>query len=182
MAIASGNIILSSDIGAIQAGSTAKPLVSLIQATAQSIPNNTNTAITYTTEQIDTNNYHDSTTNNTRITPSQAGYYLVTVNYWTASSATLTSIETFVRLNGTTTYGTVGRIAGLGGAANNSSAVGTATTWAVSASAYVPCNGSTDYIEHCVRQIQASGAAAVNTNSTGNAFSCGMTAEFVRGL
>lgn len=183
MALA-GDFLVASDWGDLSDDSSQKPLVSLIQGAAQSIPNNAFTAITYAgTDVIDTHNYHNPAVNNTRVTPLKAGYYRVMVTYWTAASVPLTFIETVVRLNGVTNVGAVSRTAGLGGAASNTGpAIGGAQSFSVSTSAIVSVNGSTDYVEHVVRQTQSSGVLAVNTNSTGNAFSCSMDVEFLRDL
>ena len=45
-------------------------------AAAQSIPSSALTVVTFDTEQWDTPGWHDVTTNNNRITPTAAGYYL----------------------------------------------------------------------------------------------------------
>jgi hypothetical protein len=54
----------------------------LTKSTAQSIPNATNTTLTFDTETFDTDGFHDNITNNSRITiPSgKAGKYLITCN------------------------------------------------------------------------------------------------------
>jgi hypothetical protein len=51
----------------------------LVDSTTQSIPNNTTTAITWDSEQLDTNGFHSTVTNTSRITiPSgKAGKYLI---------------------------------------------------------------------------------------------------------
>lgn len=51
-----------------------RPMIRLRQTTAQSIPNATNTPLTWQTEDIDPYNWHSSTTNPTRITPNIPGW------------------------------------------------------------------------------------------------------------
>ncbi|HEX5525172.1 MAG TPA: hypothetical protein VFX53_17135 [Pedococcus sp.] len=55
--------------------SMAGPLVELRQTVAQSLPHNTFTSVTFTTEDIDTNTMHDTVTNPSRITVIKAGRY-----------------------------------------------------------------------------------------------------------
>ena len=61
--------------------------------TVQTIPNNTSTILTFTTEDFDTNTFHDNVTNTSRITipAGKGGYYLVLgTGYW-ATNATGTA-------------------------------------------------------------------------------------------
>jgi hypothetical protein len=56
--------------------------VSVINSTAQTIANSTNTALTFNTEIFDTDGYHSTATNTSRLTvpAGKAGYYLITSN------------------------------------------------------------------------------------------------------
>lgn len=49
----------------------------LATSTAQSIPSGTTTAINFSSEVVDTNNMHDNTTNNSRVTIKQKGLYIL---------------------------------------------------------------------------------------------------------
>jgi hypothetical protein len=53
-----------------------------------SIPNNTDTVLTFNTENFDTNSYHDTSTNTSRLTVPAAGKYLITANVGFAANAT----------------------------------------------------------------------------------------------
>lgn len=53
------------------------PACRVTKAALQSIPNNTVTAITFDTERFDTDTMHDTVTNNSRITFTTAGIYMV---------------------------------------------------------------------------------------------------------
>lgn len=53
-----------------------------------SIPNNTDTVLTFNTENFDTNSYHDTSTNTSRLTVPADGKYLITANVGFAANAT----------------------------------------------------------------------------------------------
>jgi hypothetical protein len=78
--VAAGDPVESTNITTVEDYTIRKPLVRLIQSVVQSIPHDTDTAFTFTagSEDIDTHGFHDETTNPSRITPSVAGYYLLT--------------------------------------------------------------------------------------------------------
>ena len=69
-------------------------VVRLVQASAQSLATNANTAITFGSgsEDIDTAGIHDTASNSSRITPTVAGYYRVTGILW-LSAATFNDIQ-----------------------------------------------------------------------------------------
>lgn len=77
MATFAGAIVEESDISELEASSSEKPLVKLIQQTAQSLANATNTDLTFGagSTDIDTHGFHSETVNTARITPTVAGYY-----------------------------------------------------------------------------------------------------------
>src|ERR1700750_2717699 len=66
------------------------PYCSLAQATAQSLPNITDTALTFGTSSTVSDNYgfHSETTNNTRITPSVPGLYQLGFTFFMAAGGT----------------------------------------------------------------------------------------------
>jgi len=78
---------------AAPAGGSTFAGVSLQQTTGQSISNNTDTFLTFDTENFDTNAFHDNSTNNTRITipAGKGGYYQFNfaVRYTSGSSNAL---------------------------------------------------------------------------------------------
>lgn len=85
-----------------QPGYDYKPVGVLIQQSGQSITNGSAAALTFGSgsELIDTHNFHDVTTNNTRVTPTVAGYYRFTghVNF---PAATFTQMGMAISKNGT---------------------------------------------------------------------------------
>ena len=129
-----------------------RPLFQGYQSAAQSIANNSLTALGIDTEEVDTYNAHSTSTNNSRYTPVVAGYYLVIGSYGYAANATGNRFALIYRKGALVNRGQNG---GLAPAATN-----TGVTQAV---AVVYCNGSTDYIE--TYAFQTSGGA-LNTTPT----------------
>ena len=77
--------------------------VSLVKSAVQAVANATDTAITWNTEDYDTNAFHDPTTNTDRITipAGKGGYYLIEARVSFAANATGIRSVT-VKKNGTT--------------------------------------------------------------------------------
>lgn len=143
-----------------------KPLGRLVQGTAQSLADATRVAITFGTGStvIDTHAYHSESVNNTRVTPTQAGYYRFSGTGFWAAQTTPASTDVTLRLNGTTALPSAWR--GSGG------------TVAGSGFAQVEqlMNGSTDYIELTINQDSS---GAVNSNVSVN-FTSSLEWEFLR--
>lgn len=112
-------------------------------ASTQSITNATNTAINCTTEDFDTDTMHDNTTNNTRVTATTAGKYVLTAAVEFTSNATGTR-GLHLRLNGTTFI-----------ALNTANAVNGVETYLTTTTEY--SLSATDYVEAVV--YQSSGGA-----------------------
>jgi hypothetical protein len=121
----------------------------LQQAVAQSIPDATLTALTWTTEDIDTDGQHDTGANTARITPNVAGYYRFDYLYYTAAMTTPANMDVSLRKNGSGTIASGNRSAGATVASSLSG-------WTL-----IEMNGTTDYVE--VLAFQDS-AGAVNSN------------------
>jgi hypothetical protein len=170
--VAAGDPVSSANVTASEDYTIGAPIVRLIAQTAQSLPNNTNTAITYgaSSEDIDTHGYHDTAVNPTRVTPLLAGYYEVSVHTHmaTASATNYTQITAAIGKNGT-------RFEPQSfmrpDAASN--AGGTAQTRAI-----VTMNGTTDYLEHF--GSQANGAATAQNTSASAGFRSTFEVKFVR--
>jgi hypothetical protein len=161
--MAAGDPILASDYAAIKRTSKDTPVCRLVQAAAQSMPDNVATALTFAagSEVTDNDGFHDTVTNNTRITPTFPGWYLFTGAVYLAAATTPVTREAYFRQNGATSI------------APGSRDVGLAITSAIDVEpAYIYCNGTTDYVELICRQDSA---AAVNTNVASqqtSAFGC----------
>jgi hypothetical protein len=71
-------------------GSTFVGCIATKTTTGQTLSNNTETAVTYNTEEVDTDNFHSTSTNTSRFTiPSgKAGKYLITQQLLISSNAT----------------------------------------------------------------------------------------------
>jgi hypothetical protein len=146
-----------------------KPLVRLLQQTAQSFASGAAAALTFGTSSTvtDTHGYHSETTNNTRVTPAKAGYYRVTV---TASfaSATYTQIVASPAKNGARA------------APQDIMRPDAASTAAASAqsTALLSANGTSDYFEAFGAQ---SSSGAQNTNVSAG-FQSVFEVEYLRPL
>lgn len=120
------------------------------QAGAQSIANNTLVALTLDTTVIDTYSGHSNVTNNSRYTPTVAGYYLVVGSYGQAANGTGNRFVLIYKNGARVNLGSLGGLA-----------AGAANTGSIQASAMVQCDGASDYIE--VFAFQSSGGA-LNTD------------------
>ena len=80
---------------------------SAYRSTTQSIANATATALTYNTESYDTDAFHDTVTNNTRMTvpAGKAGKYLITSTTYFLNNATGQRIA-YIYKNGASVFGT----------------------------------------------------------------------------
>ncbi len=157
------------EINTLINGTTKKPLVRLVANGTQSIPHNTSTALQFSTEEIDTNNFHDTATNNSRITPSKAGYYRLTGVVMMAARSDWTYIQVGINKNGTA----VAPHNRVGPNANS-------TVRAVDVDCIQQANGSTDYFELSVLHVNTA-AVAVSTNQSSQ-FSTVFECEFIREL
>jgi hypothetical protein len=128
------------------------PIFVAYQSGAQSIANNTLAALSLDATVIDSYGGHSNTVNNSRYTPTVAGYYLVIGSYGQAANG---AGNRFVLIYKNGTRVNLGQAGG--------AAAGAANTGSIQSAALVQCNGSTDYIE--VWAFQSSGGA-LNTDPT----------------
>jgi|SRR6188508_307647 len=150
--VATGDEIRASDFTALEDLTIRRPRCRVVQSTIQSIPDNTATAITFTTEDDDPLGFHDTVTNTTRITPTIAGWYRCTGTYFSATLAASTPglHAVFFRKNGATSIPP-------GKRSLNQSIV---VSPGVSCTTQIQFNGTTDYIELMALQDST---GAVNT-------------------
>lgn len=163
---------LDARVAVAEAFMTDRPIVRLVQQAAQSLTDNTHTALTFGTAAtvIDSHNFHSESTNNTRITPTVAGWYEVSGSFATVAGADYASLQSSIRLNGS-------NLAPDSRTGPNA----TSATRSISAGpVLVPCNGSTDYIEIAGFQDNTANTAR-NTSISGSTTSC-LQAIFTRGL
>lgn len=169
--MAAGDIVFYVDLQDVIDGSLQKPLVKLVQQTLQSFAHNVDTPITFGTssEIIDTHGFHSETVNNTRVTPTVAGYYRCTGLFFVDSVSTITNYGVVVRLNGTVV-------------APRQRVQPSAQTFtkSVQVTTTVQVNGSTDFLDLCGYQFDT-GAVARNS-VVGGSFGSTFEVEFIRGL
>ncbi len=169
MSIAPGEVIAASDI----ANLVNRPTVKLTQQAAgvQTLASNTQTTITYGagSEDIDSHTFHDTVTNNSRVTPSVAGWYRATSTLWLAGATTTTSMWTAIAKNG---------VLVLLNRARPDAAVASAPS--VQVTTLVSCNGSTDYIEHVALQVDSGAAGRLTVTGVGS--SCTLEVVYERPL
>lgn len=129
-----------------------KPVVQLIQQSAQSFGNTTTNQLTFGTssEIIDTHNFHSESVNSSRITPTVAGLYRVTGGVTFAASTAVESVHAIIQKNGTSIN-----------SIRTKHRTGTSLTASAFVSTIVSMNGSTDYVE--LAAVQVSGGS-LNTN------------------
>lgn len=147
-----------------------KPVVRLIQQSAQSFADNADTAVTFGagSEDIDTNAFHDESTNTSRITPSVAGIYDFRALFVVPAATDYLSLQVSLRKNGTV----VPSVLREGPNATSSSR-------SIQVSAILSSNGSTDFFEVYALQDNSTSASR-NTPSSGGSFSCTFECEFLR--
>jgi hypothetical protein len=174
MTVFAGNRIFASDINAIINATTAKPMVRLVQQSAQSLSSDTDTAITFgaSSEDWDTHGFHDTSTNTSRITPTVAGYYRLTGAVWLAADTDVISYYSMIGKNGS--------VVGPRIRTSLPSTATASTTRSIQVVAVQTANGSSDYFELFGRQLQAA-AAALNTNAAASAASV-FECEYLRPL
>ncbi len=143
----SGDPVRALDITQFEQQTTDRPIVRLLQGAAQSVATATNTALTFGSgsEDIDTHGFHDTTTNNSRVTPTSSfpGYYQITATVWW-SSATFNdqTYQIFIAKNGTT----------VPPGQRTRSQSGSATQHSIMTTSIQTANGTGDYFEAIVQQ------------------------------
>lgn len=158
-----GAVILASDINAF----LNRPMCRLVATSSQALPDVAATPIQFGagSEEVDTHGFHSESVNNTRITPTVAGYYRFGgVVFFEAQSSPVVSSAT-LRLNGATALASAGR---LPGASQAFSLPAVAEP--------ILMNGVTDYMELLGTQDSA---GADNTNQSSQ-FSSSFWCTFLR--
>lgn len=147
-----------------------RPLVRLIATSTQSLTDNTGAPIAFGAGStvIDTHGFHDEVTNNTRVTPTRAGYYRAWGKVCYGARGDYATLQTSIRLNGSDQVGNER----LGPNTTNTTRGGNGGP------IMVLCNGTTDYIELAAIQDNVANVA-VSTNAGGSSASY-LEVEFVR--
>lgn len=126
----------------------ARPSGRLVQTVAQTgIASATVTPLTFTTEDLDSHNFHSTSVNTSRVTPTTPGWYNVKGSVAFVGATDYTVNEAFIRQNGSVGVPPAGRF----------TPSASAQTLVLGCTAKVFCNGSTDYFEVCLRATKAAG-------------------------
>jgi len=150
-----GNSILTSDgagnVTVNAQGLQNTPAFEAKLSSNQTISDNTDTKVTFDTEEFDTDSAYDNSSNY-RFTPQVAGKYLVYLSLGinAAGDAQLQNIYAFIKKNGSNIKISHNNYAG------NNSRFGT-----VNVVAAVTFNGSSDYIEANAQAADSSGSALI---------------------
>jgi hypothetical protein len=123
----------------------------ILENTSQSVPSGVNTAVAFASEVLDPLNWHSTSTNNTRITPNIAGFYLVTMQLNDINGAGQSRAALSLTKNGAEITGVRIRM----------DTTGEDDDFALAG--YVQCNGTTDYLEMSVLQVNSGGASRTIT-------------------
>lgn len=140
----SGQVLTSAELN------NAIPLC-VLENTSQAIANSTNTAVAFASEVLDPLNWHNNVTNNTRVTPNIAGFYLVTMQMNDINGAGQTRAALSLNKNGAEVTGVRIRM----------DTTGEDDDFALPG--YVQCNGTTDYLEMVVLQNNSGGVTRTIT-------------------
>lgn len=161
--VASGGKVFSSDINEVIDGTIERPLCILRKSTVTSIANNSVTSLTWDTEDMDSDGWHSTSSNTSRITPTKAGWIRFTGTITFANnSAGRRGIA--LRFNGSTTWWGTTIFSGVN------------ANLTVTLTVTVPANGSTDYFE--IGAFQDSGGALNTADTATTRFE----AEWIRDL
>lgn len=147
---------------------TFRPVCRVHQVVAQTgLVSASETVISFTTEDIDTEGWHDNVTNNSRITPNIAGNYEVAVTgVFAATTGQITSTYDAIYKNGAL-YSRSGNAKQDAASALNTGTPGF--------SDIVSLNGTTDYVQMAVG-FSASANQATNVSASGQ---CLMTVKYL---
>jgi hypothetical protein len=142
---------------------TYKPVTQLEGQTSQTCTSGSNNQVQFATssEVFDDEAWHDTSTNNTRITPNIAGRYQVFGWGVFVAGTSITRANTAIWKNGASIADTGNHkpTNGAGGAATSNTAQNTPFI-----TTFVDMNGSTDYLELTVSQT-STGGVSVNLNN-----------------
>jgi hypothetical protein len=176
MSFAAGQIVTEDDFADLILASSERPTVRLVQATAQTVSHDTDTAITFGTgsTDIDTHNFHSEVTNPSRITPSVPGYYRLRAHLFWANDTDILRLETTLAKNAGVVPPRARFLYPTTNTSGNFSRVGIPVEGILSA------NGSSDYFEVYGRHVQTTSATLATI--VGGSFSSVFECEYLRGL
>ncbi len=166
MGLGAGQKPVAADFDKLAASSWNRPAGRLVQAVAQSLADNTFVAIQFAAaDELDSDGYHNPSVNNTRVTPTRAGWYRFNGAVWFEALSTPVKTAATFRKSGT-----------LLAPINEDAASVRAHARLVSM--LISCNGTTDYVE----LVGLQDSAGTDNTNTGSAYVSVMEWEFVRDL
>ena len=172
MALLVGTAPDIADILALVAATSSKPIVKLVQQSAQALADNTEAAITFGagSEVVDSHGFHDTGVNPSRITPNRPGWYTLRGTLTLPALTTYASVQVGIRKNGANVASVV---------RDGPNATGSARSLQVAV--LEQANGTTDFFEVSALQDNTANTAQ-NTPSNGGSLSCVFECVFERNL
>lgn len=170
--VAGADRIFATDVNNLIADSSLRPVLRIFQGVAQSIPHNTDTALTWDSEVFDSHNFHNPASNPSRVTPNIAGYYRFYMTMYFGAATDYTLVRSNFRLNGA---GAVSPAANWGPPQATSGQPSSLFHTMLQA-----FNGTTDYLEVVVKHTN--GAAAARNTNVANPMITLLEMEFIRDL
>lgn len=147
-----GQIADDEDFSAIEQSSSGRPIGRLVAVGTQALADNTDVAITFSAEDYDTDGFHSTSSNTSRITPNLPGYYKFKGTVYFAPQTTPVVSEARFRKNASSNLAPADRKAGQ------------TVAFSLYTEVTIDFNGTTDYIELIGKQDSA-GASATNQSS-----------------
>lgn len=170
--MAAGDYAAYTDLGTIIALTYNRPIVRLIQQVAQAMATGADVNVTFGagSEEVDTHDFHDVSTNTSRITPKVPGWYRLTGTVHFAATTTMTNYWANIAKNGTIQAPRMRVVL--------PATATTALVRALTVTMLLSANGSTDYFELIGQQ---NSGGSINTSvgaGTASVFEC----EYIRSL
>jgi hypothetical protein len=151
--MAAGDPILAADYALIKLATIQRPIFRMVNAVSQALASG-GTPINFATEVFDTTNVHNTGSNTSRVTPTNAGYWRFAAGAYMALNANINAA--WIRLNGVTA---------LASGQRESTPVGS-NARGLLCDVIQFMNGTTDYVE-----LIADPGAVINSNQS-QQFSC----------
>jgi hypothetical protein len=168
MGLQAGQVALDVDFTTIAKASSEKPICRLIQTAITNLVDSTFTAVTFTSESIDTDGFFSSGVSQTRIVPNRPGYYRWFGGVVFSARSDYLTVSCIARKNGAF-LPPAGRIGS-----------GVTTSFILNTTGLVDMDGVDDYIELIAYQDNTANAAA--TTSVGGSYSSVFELEYIRSL
>jgi hypothetical protein len=131
---------LAEDIDTDVQGIIEFPMGRLVQTVAQTgVASGATQAVTFSTEDLDTHNFHSTSSNTNRVTPTVAGWYRFHGSISLAGATDYTILQAVLRKNSTA----------LAPAYRSTGASAASQTLVFGTTALIDCNGSGDFVDLC---------------------------------